>query len=106
MAQLQKVLPGDLITARDFNDLIDELIRLGGILDSLTIIQTDQVVITDLIPPSGTVQVGGQLTVIGRNFRFFAGGLKVYVGDTRVLTFGSATDEKLIFAIPTSITVS
>jgi hypothetical protein len=62
------------------------------------------VVITDLVPPSGTVQVGTELRVIGQNFAFSIGGQRVYIDDQRVNAFKTGTsDTQLVFDIPLSI---
>ena len=63
-------------------------------------------VITDLVPPSGTVQVGTELRVLGRNFGVSVGATIVYIDDTRITTlkFGS-TDILLIFDVPVGLSV-
>src|SRR5258708_3143992 len=104
MLQLRRVAPGDLITADLFNSMIEELDILKQKIEASST-ENDAVVITDLIPPSGTLQLGQQLQVLGRNFRFTSGGLKVYLDDTAITTFESATDEKLVFIIPTTISL-
>jgi|GEM_PF-5546792 len=103
MAQLQPVLPGDLITAQQMNAIIDAINALQAQISGLSTTQTNQVVITDLVPPSGTVQIGRELQVLGQNFRFLAGGLQVYVDDQRVNVLTSATDTKVVFNIPGTI---
>lgn len=102
---IQRVLPGDLITAQQMNAMIDTINALQAQVNGLSTTQTNQVVITDLVPPSGTVQVGRELQVLGQNFRFLAGGLQVYVDDQRVNVLTSATDTKLVFNIPNTIVV-
>lgn len=109
MAQLfPNVLPGDLITADQMNRVFQELISLGVRVTALegSTISGSAVVITDLNPPSGTVQVGTELRVIGRNFGFSLGATRVYIDDTRVLNFKlGSNDQQLIFDVPSSINV-
>jgi hypothetical protein len=105
MAQIQRVLPGDLITAQQMNAMIDAINALEAQISGLSTTQTNQVVITDLVPPSGTVKVNNELQVLGQNFRFLAGGLQVYIDDQRVNVLTSATDTKLVFNIPGTIVV-
>jgi hypothetical protein len=103
MAQLRRVAPGDLITAELFNLMLEEIDKLK---QQVVVSSTqDDVIISNLIPPSGTLQLGQELQVLGRNFRFTAGGLKVYLDDLPITTFNSATDEKLVFMVPTTISV-
>lgn len=102
MATIQRVQPGDLITADQINAMIDALNALQAQAGSSS--TPNQVVISDLIPPSGTVQVGHELQVLGQNFRFEAGGLSVYIDDFRVNALTSASDTKLVFNIPSNIT--
>jgi hypothetical protein len=102
---LQRVLPGDLITAQQINGMIDAINDLEAQLGGISSSQSNQVIISDLVPPSGTVQVGHELQVIGQNFRFSAGGLQVYLDDTRIDVLTSATDNKVVFNIPGTIVV-
>ena len=63
-------------------------------------------VITELIPASGRVKVGDALTVVGTNFGFSAGSLRVYVDGVRVADFKpGSSDTRLVFDIPLSIDV-
>jgi hypothetical protein len=108
MAQLfPNVLPGDLITADQMNRIVQTLNGLNDRVTALegSVIGGSAVVITDLVPPSGNVQVGNQLVVIGRNFGFSVGSQRVYIDDLRVDTFlPGSSDSQLIFIIPPSIT--
>lgn len=105
--QLERVLPGDLITANFINNIVDEIKELQSRVTSLegtTGPVTSSVIITELIPPSGTVRVGDVLQVIGQNFGFSVGAHRVYVDDIRVDAFeAGSSDQKLVFRIPTAI---
>lgn len=101
---IPRVQPGDLITAERFNAMIDALTALQAQVGGLSSGQANQVIISDLIPPSGTVKVGHPLEVLGQHFRFEAGGLSVYIDDFRVNLLTSANDTRLVFNIPTDIT--
>ncbi len=107
MAQLfPDVLPGDLITADEMNQILHAINSLNDRVSALegSVIGGSGVVITDMIPPSGTVTVGDQMTVFGRNFGFSVGSHRVYVDDLRVTAFkAGSSDTQLIFDIPLSI---
>lgn len=102
----QNVAPGDLITADEMNKVLQALLSLDSRVTTLegSAISAGAVVITGLIPPSGTVTVGDVLQVIGNNFGFSAGANRVYIDDTPVNAFNPGTnDTQLIFNIPLSI---
>lgn len=107
MAQLfPNVLSGDLITADQMNQILQALDSLSNRVAVLenSAIGGSAVVINDLQPPSGTVQVGTELRVLGRNFGFSIGATRVYIDDTRVTTFKTNTsDTLLIFDIPLTV---
>jgi len=65
---LDPVEPGDLITADDFNDLIDRLKALHERVESLER-QQGGVVINGFDPPE-EIEVGQSLTIVGTNFEF------------------------------------
>jgi hypothetical protein len=106
--QLPHVRPGDLITAIQVNSMIDLLNTVQQQLEALQAGSTGPsgaVSISSLIPPSGTIQVGDILTVLGNNFDFSVGAQRVYVDDKSVDSFESGSgDQKLIFRIPSTIT--
>jgi IPT/TIG domain len=102
----QNVLPGDLITASEMNQILQALMSLDSRVTALegSAVSAAGVIISALIPPSGTVTVGNVLTVIGSNFGFSAGADRVYIDDTPVNAFNpGSSDTQLIFNIPNSI---
>lgn len=108
MAQpFQNVQPGDLITSDQMNRILAALNDLDGRVTALqgSAVVGDAVVITDMIPPSGIIKVGDELTLIGRNFGFSTGAQRVYIDDTRVDAYQpGSSDSQLVFDIPLTIT--
>ena len=104
----QKVHPGDLILAANWNLLVDKCAELERRLTALErhAAITGAVVITDLIPSTGEVRVGEELQVLGRNFEFSTGSLRVFIDDVRVDAFDQfrSNDQRLVFSIPLTIT--
>jgi hypothetical protein len=63
------------------------------------------VVITGLIPASGTLQVGDVLVVTGQNFGYLTGALRVFIDDVQITAFNNGTDDsQLVFNVPITIT--
>ncbi len=104
MAQtLPQVKPGDLITASDWNSLVDALnsalIRIAA-LESGSQSGTG-LAITQLVP-EGPYRIGDTLQIIGRNFQFSIGATRVFLNATQVLNLlPTSTDSSLQFVIPT-----
>jgi len=100
--QIEKVRPGDLISANLMNSFMDKLISLEDRIAVLEAAGPDlnAVIITDF-SPAGTLRVGDILEINGKNFSVPAVNNAVTVGGVSVpvFRFGS-TDSKLIFDIP------
>jgi hypothetical protein len=105
MPQLRKVFPGDLITAEGMNAVIDEINAIKIRLNELGTAATSVTTITSLVPPSGTIQLGRPLEVIGSHFRVTSSAMRTFIDDTAVVSFLEANDERLVFIVPTSLIV-
>jgi len=102
---LSHVRPGDLITADLMNTLIDKLNDLEAAVDSGLgggTTSPHTVVISGLIPVSGTIRVGDFLQVLGQNFDFSIGAQHVYIDDTLITAFDgpNCSDMRLVFRVP------
>lgn len=99
---LQKVEPGDLITAEGFNQLLSALESLEGRIVALEGgTSSDQLTIIRLSPNLSYYRVGDSISVIGSNFEFTQGNARAFVGTSQVQSFGSASsDTQLNFIIP------
>ncbi len=100
---ISRVRPGDLITADQYNALIqvieDHEQRLRA-LEALTQAAQRVPVITDLIP-SNELRVGQRLTVVGYNFAAPADANTVTIAGTRVFAFdASSNTTQLVFGVP------
>lgn len=102
-SQLQRVNPGDIISAPAWNSIVDAL------NDALLRIQTLEagsapgtgLAISQLLPP-GPYRIGDSLQILGQNFQFAAGAARVFLNATQVLNLlPSSTDSQLNFLIPT-----
>ncbi len=105
--QFEKVMPGDLITAKQMNYMLEKLKSLESRIAALEVTGPVQgaVVITGLIPSTGSVRVGEELQVLGQNFGFSVGAHQAFIDDFRVLTYKPGShDQRLIFDIPLEIT--
>jgi hypothetical protein len=99
---ISHVQPGDLITAADWNDVVDTLAdvltRLGALeagSQQLTGLAIEQVV------PDGPYRIGDTLKIVGRNFQYSIGAATVFVGPTQVLNLlPTSSDTMLQFVIP------
>jgi hypothetical protein len=104
MPNFTPVNPGDLITANYFNNILSSFDSRISALESAATSATG-VIISALVPPSGTVTVGNPLQVIGSNFGFSTGVDRVYIDDVPVNAFNAgSSDTQLNFNIPNSIT--
>jgi hypothetical protein len=102
MAQIPQVSPGDLITAAQYNALIDvvntSVLRIEALEAGTG--PTAGLAITQLIP-GGPYRVGDTLQILGQNFQFTIGAHRVYFNSTQVLSFlPTSTDSRLEFVIP------
>jgi hypothetical protein len=105
MAQIiDKVQPGDLITAQLINRIVDEINTLQAKVAGLEAVGPvgGQVFITDILPHSPLPRVGQQMHIIGQNFGFLIGATEVMLDtNVRVDTFLSGSnDQNLIFTVP------
>lgn len=99
---LERVRPGDIISAADWNLLVDSInaamLRIQA-LESGGIGGND-LAIAQIFPP-GPYRVGDTLQIVGRNFQFFAGATRVFFNTTQALTLSStSTDTQLELTIP------
>lgn len=102
MATLPQVQPGDLITAADWNAMID---TLNSALVRIAALEAGSqpgagLAITQLIP-EGPYRVGDTLQILGRNFQFSIGATRVFLNATQVFNLlPTSTDSRLEFVIP------
>jgi hypothetical protein len=94
------VQPGDIIKSADFNLIIDALkdheSRIAQLEGAGAVATNNNVAITGLAPAGG-LQVGGQVTIFGRNFGFSTGAQSVFFNNSRATIFNpNSTDSKLI----------
>jgi IPT/TIG domain len=100
---LERVRPGDIISAADWNLLVDSIndamlrilaLESGGVGGS-------DLAIEQIFPP-GPYRIGDTLQIVGRNFQFFVGATRVFFNATQALTLSStSTDTQLELTIPT-----
>lgn len=100
---LNQVKPGDLITATDWNALVNTLNSVLVRIEALENVGS-RLTITQVIP-SGPIRVGEMLRVIGTNFQFAIGATRVFFRGaqttTQVLTLApTSTDKLLEFTVP------
>lgn len=100
---IRTVNPGDLITALDWNDLINLInameIRIEQLEDGSTG-SGRQPRITQVLP-LGPVTAGDTIRIFGSNFDFGAGGHSAFFGTTRAITFFTgSSDTLLIVRVP------
>jgi len=101
---LDPVEPGDLITADDFNDLIDRLKALHERVDSLER-QQGGVVINGFDPPE-EIEVGQSLAIVGTNFEFPPDQNTVKIDRREITDFlRGSTNTKLRVGVPDDIQV-
>jgi hypothetical protein len=99
--RIERVNPGDLITAAWMNELIDTINDLRARVASLEGGRgDDNVVITDLIF-AGTLRLGDPLEIRGENFGFSSGTQEVKFDNTRITEFRpGSSDLKLLVRVP------
>lgn len=98
---IQKVKPGDLITSEFMNKLLDQVNNLEERLARIEAEGTTAgaVVILDILP-EGTIRVGDELRLIGRNFGVPAQNV-VTLSGTRIDQFKAGSgDSQLVFDVP------
>jgi len=100
--QLTHVNPGDLITAMQFNALIDvvnlSVVRIEAL--EAGALPSTGLAITQLIP-DGPYRVGDTLEILGRNFQYSIGATRVFLNTTQVFNLlPTSTDSRLQFVIP------
>lgn len=95
--QFPRVKSGDVITAKEWNSILDAIEYLYGQIGSVA---TNDVQITGFIPP-GPVNVGDPITILGKNFEYSIGAIGLYFDSVRVNSFlqGSG-DSQLNVTVP------
>lgn len=101
MANLfEDVQPGDLIMANLMNQVLAKLKSLEDRVAALETAGSDAVVIHQVLPP-GSVRIGQELRVLGRNFGVLTGSAVVFIDDVPVTAYkAGSNNETLIFNIP------
>ncbi|MEM7051207.1 MAG: IPT/TIG domain-containing protein [Acidobacteriota bacterium] len=96
-----RVQPGDLITAEQWNQVLDLLENLDLRVQDIEDSGSQALAITGLLPPQGPYRIGDPLTVLGRNFEHSLGAARVFLDGVRVTLDGLASDDRrLVFQIP------
>lgn len=94
---------GDLIRADLMNQILAALAQLDNRVTALEVIGPStgtSVVITNIIP-NGPVRIGEQMEILGQNFGYSTGGMRLYLDGLRILGFlPGTTDQHLIFQVP------
>ncbi|WP_028079983.1 hypothetical protein [Solimonas soli] len=99
---LSHVSPGDIISAADWNLLIDSLNDALVRLDALETGGGGTALAVDQLLPPGPYRIGDTLQIVGRNFQFAAGAARVFFNAQQAFTLTSnSTDSKLELVIPT-----
>jgi hypothetical protein len=99
---LTQVQPGDLITAADWNTLVDAINSAFARIEALEAGAQAGIglAITQLVP-AGPYRIGDALQILGRNFQFSIGAARVFLNATQVLNLlPTSTDSRLEFVIP------
>jgi len=95
--------PGDLIRADLMNQILAVLAQLDNRVTVLEVIGPStgtSVLITNLIP-NGPVRISEQMEILGQNFGYSTGGLRLYLDGIRILgLLNGTTDQHLIFQVP------
>lgn len=97
------VRPGDLITADFINHVTQTLEDLDARVTELESQQApdDGRVRIETVVPSGVLQVGQEIVVIGQNFGFSLGAHRVSISGQSVNSFGfGSSDGQLVFNVP------
>ena len=95
--QFPRVKSGDVITAVQWNSVLDAIEYLYGQIGSVA---TNDLKITGFMPP-GPVNVGDPLSILGQNFEYSIGAIGLYFDSVRVDSFlqGSG-DSQLNVTVP------
>lgn len=99
---IRNVNPGDLITALDWNSLIDMINAMDVRLTQLEATGPGgpDPRITQILPP-GPVTAGDTISIFGSNFDFSKSGQSVFFGNTRASGFlAGSSDTLLIVEVP------
>jgi hypothetical protein len=97
--QFPRVNPGDVITATQWNSVLDALEDIYSQIGDST--SQTGVAITGFLPP-GPVQVGDALTILGRNFEFSIGAQRIFFGNVQINAFQpGSNDTQLKVLVPT-----
>ena len=104
---VERVKAGDLIRARDWNDLVDALVALDGRVSALENGPNggsgDEPEIIDVEPDEPIAR--GTMTIIGRNFAVPASLNTVTLGDVPVTgILPGSTDQQLLVTVPGTLT--
>jgi hypothetical protein len=92
-----RVSPGDVITAAEWNQVLS---ALEDLYSQIGAVSTTAVAITGFMPP-GTVKVGDQITVLGRNFQYSIGAQSLFFGGVQVNSFlVGSSDTQLVVNVP------
>lgn len=95
------IQPGDLIRADLMNQILTTLALLDGRLTALEVVGPPSSVLITNVIPNGPVRIGEQIEVVGRNFAFTTGGLRLFLDGIRILdVLNGTSDERLIFGVP------
>lgn len=101
---IEKVQPGDLITAQFINRIVDEINTLRAKVAGLESIGPvgGKVFITKILPETSPPRVNEQMHIIGQNFGFLIGATEVMLdGNIRIDTFlAGSDDQNLVFIVP------
>jgi hypothetical protein len=96
------VSAGDLIRAEVMNQIISALNSLDNRITALEVVgpSTPGLIITNIIP-NGPVRISEQMEILGHNFGFSTGGLRLFLDGIRILDFRDGTsDDQLIYQVP------
>lgn len=98
--ELERVRPGDLITAAWMNEVIDTVNELRLRVASLEGVEDDRLVITDLVF-AGTLRLGDPLEIRGENFGFSRGTQQVKFDNTIITEYrAGSSDTRLLVRVP------
>jgi hypothetical protein len=104
-APFTHVQPGDLITSDLFNQLLDAFNDLNArviVLEGSA--SVGDVAILGLVPGTGIVRLGDQLTVVGYGFGLSIGACQAFIDNVQIGQFlAGSNDEQLIFMVPLAV---
>lgn len=103
--EFEDINSGDLITSNFMTSIINAIKSLDDRVIKLETSEPDdnRIEIVELDPESDSYRLDQILTVIGKNFEYLIGGLRVYVGEVNVIRYIEASDTKVVFKIPSNI---